>query len=298
MTLSAAISKYIYIAINHTFTDDYFIKYAQLERVDQIRDIQHPIIREALRLVEVGRGIEIVSIADIPAGTGLGSSGAFAVGLLHALHAYKRDHVLPQLVAEEACHIEIDVLGRPVGKQDQYIAAFGGINCFEFERDGKVRASALKISTDVLHQLEEHLLLFFVGFARDSDAVLEDQDRRSVDGDIEMLENLQAVKDLGYAAKQALERGDTSEFAKTMHQHWLLKKERSIAVSNAKIDRCYEIARKNGALGGKLVGEGGGGFLLLYAENKDAVRQALNSEGLAEVFFTFDQDGSAVIGRS
>jgi D-glycero-alpha-D-manno-heptose-7-phosphate kinase len=179
MTLSAAISKYIYVAINHTFTDDYLLKYAQLERVNNIEDIEHPIIREALRLADPGHGIEIVSVADIPAGTGLGSSGSFTVGLLHALHAYRRDHVMPEIIASEACRIEIEVLGRPVGKQDQYAAAYGGITCFEFEPDGRVRATPLMISTEILHHLEEHLILFFMGLSRDADAVLDDQDRRS-----------------------------------------------------------------------------------------------------------------------
>jgi len=295
--VSAAIDKYIYVSINRTFTDDYFLKYSALERVKRIEEIQHPIIRESLQMHQIGPAIEIVSVADIPAGTGLGSSGAFTVGLLRALYAFKREHASAQRVAEEACRIEIDVLGRPVGKQDQYIAAFGGLTCFEFERNGEVRVSPLRIAEGVLRDLEEHLLMFFTGYSREADAVLTEQKQQSTRGDGSMLDNLHFVKELGQSIRTALEAGETVRFGELMHEHWLHKTRRSSRMSNERIDRCYRVGMDNGAVGGKLVGAGGGGFLLFYARDRLALRQAMVREGLKEVRFTFDHDGSQVIAR-
>jgi D-glycero-alpha-D-manno-heptose-7-phosphate kinase len=296
--ISAAIDKYIYVSINRTFTDDYFLKYSALERVRAVEEIQHPIIREALTLHQVGPAIEIVSVADIPAGTGLGSSGTFTVGLLRALYAFKREHASAQQVAEEACRIEIEHLGRAVGKQDQYIAAFGGMTCFEFGRDGQVRATPLRIPEAAMRDLEEHLLMFFTGYSRDSDAVLSEQRQQSTKGDPSMLDNLHFAKELGHSIKSALEAGDPVRFGELMHQHWLHKTRRSSRISNPRIDRWYEIGRASGAVGGKLVGAGGGGFLLFYARDRLALREAMAREGLKEVRFTFDHDGSQVIARN
>jgi D-glycero-alpha-D-manno-heptose-7-phosphate kinase len=295
--VSAAISKYVYIAINRTFTDDYFLKYSALERVSRPEEVQHPIVREALAMHPIGPSLEIVSIADIPAGTGLGSSGAFTVGLLRAIYAYKREHVTAGALAEEACSIEIDRLDQPVGKQDQYIAAFGGLTCFDFDRDGTVRVSPLQISNETLHDLEEHLLMFFTGYSRDATSVLEDQQKRSQAGDEAMLQNLHQVKESGYEITKALERGDTTRFAELMHEHWLAKRGRSIGMSNERINRWYDLGLANGAVGGKLVGAGGGGFLLFYATDQASVRAAMSREGLAEVRFFFDHDGSTVTAR-
>jgi D-glycero-alpha-D-manno-heptose-7-phosphate kinase len=297
LVVSAAINKYIYIALNETFTDDYFLKYSALERVTTIEEIEHPIVREALLMHPIGPSIELVSLADIPAGTGLGSSGAFTVGLLRAIHAYKREAVTMSALAEEACHVEIDRLGRPVGKQDQYIAAFGGITCFEFGDDGRVQVVPLAISNSTLHDLEENLLMFFTGYARRADDVLQEQQSRSSDGDREMLANLDFVKSLGVQSKEALESGDLVSFGEIMNEHWLHKKRRSAMMSNSRIDECYEVAVANGALGGKLVGAGAGGFLLFYAKDRDALRAAMASEGLSEVRFRFDHDGSEVLVR-
>jgi D-glycero-alpha-D-manno-heptose-7-phosphate kinase len=297
LVVSAAVNKYIYIALNQTFTDDYFLKYSALERVTTIEEIEHPIVREALRMHPIGPSIELVSLADIPAGTGLGSSGAFTVGLLRALYAYKREAVTMSALAEEACHVEIDRLGRPVGKQDQYIAAFGGITCFEFGVDGRVQVVPLAISNSTLHDLEENLLMFFTGYARRADDVLQEQQSRSSGGDREMLANLDFVKSLGVQSKEALESGDLVSFGEIMNEHWLHKKRRSAMMSNSRIDECYETAVANGALGGKLVGAGAGGFLLFYAKDRDALRAAMASEGLSEVRFRFDHDGSEVLVR-
>ena len=297
MVISAAISRYIYIAINRTFTTGYFLKYSAIEHVDQIDQIEHPLVREALRMHQVETGIELVSVADIPAGTVLGSSGAFTVGLLRAIHAFNRSHVTAGNLASEACRIEIDLLGRPVGKQDQYAAAYGGLTAFEFEKGGAVRVTPLMISTETLHDLEEHLLLFFTGYSRDADRVLEEQRHRSEQRDDEMLDNLHTVKDLGIASREALERGDTEEFAAIMHEHWQHKKKRSANMSNDNVNRWYEVAMANGALGGKLVGAGAGGFLLFYAKDQDALRARMVEEGLTEVRFSFDHDGSTLLAR-
>ena len=295
--ISAAINRYIYIAINDTFTDDYVIKYSSLERSDTVDGISHPLVREALRLHPIGGAKEIVSIADIPAGTGLGSSGAFTVGLLRALYAYKREHVTAGALAEEACHIEIDILSEPVGKQDQYIAAFGGLSCFDIDSDGKVRVSPLPISVDTLRDLEEHLLLFFTGYSRRAGEVLSDQHKRSVDGDEAMLARLAETEAIGRRIGAALEAGDTTAYGALMHEHWLAKRERSPHMSNADIDRWYQVGIDNGAVGGKLVGAGAGGFLLFYAKDAGRLREALTAEGLSEVRFFFDHDGSTVMTR-
>jgi D-glycero-alpha-D-manno-heptose-7-phosphate kinase len=296
--ISAAINRFVYIAINDTFTDDYVIKYSSLERADSVDEIAHPLVREALRLHPIGGAKEIVSIADIPAGTGLGSSGAFTVGLLRALYAYKREHVTAGALAEEACHIEIDVLSEPVGKQDQYIAAFGGLSCFDIASDGRVRVSPLAITTDTLRDLEEHLLLFFTGYSRRASEVLNDQHKRSEKGDEAMLARLAETEAIGRRIGAALESGDTTSYGALMHEHWMAKRDRSPHMSNSDIDRCYQAGIDNGALGGKLVGAGAGGFLLFYAKDTGRLREAMTAEGLSEVRFFFDHDGSTVMTRN
>ena len=208
--ISAAIDKYVFIGLNRTFTDDYFLKYSALERVAHPDDIEHPIIRTALQLHAIGPSLEIVSLADIPAGTGLGSSGSFTVGLLRALYAWKREHVTAGDLAEEACRVEIDLLGRPVGKQDQYIAAFGGVTCFEFHEDGRVPVSPLDIRTSTMHELEERLLMFFTGSSRTADAILDDQRRRTEEGDESMIESMRRVEEIGLRIRDALESGDVT----------------------------------------------------------------------------------------
>ena len=296
--IAGAITRYIYIAINRTVTPDYLLKYSAFERVESVNDITHPILREVLRLHPVGPSIELVSLADIPAGTGLGSSGSFAVGLLRAVYAFKRQHVSAGALAEEACHIEIDVLGRPVGKQDQYAASFGGLTCLEIAPNGEVEATPLMISSETLRNLEEHLVMFFTGYSRDADRVLVDQTARSDGGDGTMLAHLHRVKEVGLASKAALERGDTREFARLLDVHWREKRVRSGLMSNPDIDRWYELAVAHGAVGGKLVGAGGGGYLLFYAQDRDALRRAMSPEGLSEVAVLFDHDGSTVIVRN
>jgi D-glycero-alpha-D-manno-heptose-7-phosphate kinase len=297
--LSAAINQYVYITINEAFRPRIILKYSKLEDVERWEDIQHPLFREALRLTGVmGPYLEIVSLSDIPAGTGLGSSGSFTTALLRALYTMKRSFVPPHELAEQACHIEIDLLREPVGKQDQYIAAFGGITCFEFLPDDKVVAEPLKIAPETLANLEDNLLLFFTGASRSAAEVLRDQDTRTRENASEMLENLHLTKRLGHESRDALLAGDLREFAEIMHVHWEHKKKRSPGMSSGFIDEMYELARCNGALGGKLIGAGGGGFLLLYTEDKTRLRSAMRSAGLREVRLQFDFSGTSVLAHS
>lgn len=295
--ISAAIGKYMFIAINRTFTDDYLIKYAELERCTSIDEIDHRIVRAVLTEHALDPGLEIVSTADIPAGAGLGSSGAFTVGLLRAIYAMQREHVTPGGLAEEAARIEIDVLGEPVGKQDQYIAAFGGLTCFEVEPDGRVSVSPLAVSNDTLHDLEERLMLFFTGYSRSAGDILADQHQRSQADESEMLDNLDRTKELGREIKRTLEADAPERFGELMHEHWERKRKRSQGISNEQIDQWYEAGIANGAVGGKLVGAGRGGFLMFYASDPPALRAAMAAEGLPETRFSFDFDGSTVIVR-
>lgn len=296
--IAAAINKYIYVGVNRTFTPDYFLKYSQLERVSRIEEIRHPIIREALAMHDIGPSVEIVSLADIPGGTGLGSSGTFTVGLLRAMYAFEHDQPAPAGLAEEACSIEIDRLGRSVGKQDQYIATFGGLKCFEFQPDGEVVVEPLALSAETRNDLEDQLLLFFTGYSRDAGSLLDDQQRRSKEQDPAMLEGLHETKRIGREIRTVLEAGDTHAFGELMHEHWERKRRRSKGMSADSIDQWYELARRNGAVGGKLVGAGGGGFLLFYASDPSALRHAMAGAGLAETRFGFDHEGASVIVRS
>jgi D-glycero-alpha-D-manno-heptose-7-phosphate kinase len=236
-------------------------------------------------------------MADIPAGTGLGSSGSFTTALLKALHTYQKNIVHPAELAAQACEIEIDRLGEPIGKQDQYIASYGGITCFRFCRDGRVEAEPLKLQSEALHNLEDNLLLFFTGYTRSASNILKDQDTRSKQKDGDMLDNLHFVKQIGLDSKAALEAGDLRRFAELMHIHWEHKKNRSKGMSSSAIDECYEFARCNGALGGKLVGAGGGGFLLFYTEENTRLRHALCGAGLREVRWRFDFQGTAIVSQ-
>jgi D-glycero-alpha-D-manno-heptose-7-phosphate kinase len=295
--ISAAIDRYVYVTLHRPFSGELILKYSKTERPETVEQIQHPIIREALKLLEFPErpSLEIASMADIPAGTGLGSSGSFTTALLKALHAYRKSVVLPHTLAEEACHIEIERLGEPVGKQDQYIAAYGGLTCFRFMPDGRVEASPLRLSEQTIYDLEDGLLLFYTGISSSSATLLADQDTRSKQRDSAMIQNLHQVKEMGLATRTALEAGDLAGFAQIMNEHWARKKERSAGMSNPQIDAWYELAMKNGALGGKLIGAGGRGFLMFYAHDKSRVRHALSEAGMTEVRFHFDFDGTKVL---
>jgi D-glycero-alpha-D-manno-heptose-7-phosphate kinase len=297
--VAAAIDKYVYITLHRTFVQELIIKYSKLERVSSIKEISHPIIREAFSLVGVDAPfLEMTSMADIPAGTGLGSSGSFTTALLKALHTLKKNLVHPAELAEQACDIEINRLGEPVGKQDQYIAAYGGITCFKFMPDGRVEGWPLKISEETLYNLEDNLLLFFTGYSRSASSILKEQNTKTLAAEQSMIDNLHFTKDLGRKSQQALESGNLAEFARLMDLHWQRKKERSGAMSNQEINEWYDHAMANGALGGKLIGAGGGGFLMFYAEDKAKLRHAMREKGLTEIRFRFDFEGTRIVAQS
>jgi D-glycero-alpha-D-manno-heptose-7-phosphate kinase len=294
--IAAAIDKYVYLTLHDTFVPDLIVKYSKLERVPEASQLEHPIIREAFALLGLdGHALELTSMADIPAGTGLGSSGSFTTALLKALHAWKKDLVHPSELAEQACDIEINRLKEPIGKQDQYIAAYGGITCFKFLPGGKVEAWPLKVSEETLYNLEDNLLLFFTGYSRAASSILKEQNDKSKQADASMMENLHFVKDLGFQSQRALEAGDLGEFARLMDVHWQRKKQRSGSMSNPRINEWYDLAMANGALGGKLIGAGGGGFLMFYADDKARLRHAMRQAGLKEVRFRFDFEGTKVL---
>jgi len=294
--IAAAIDKYVYITIHRTFVKELLIKYSKLERVDNSAAVEHPIIREVLNELGMnGQYLEITSLADIPAGTGLGSSGSFTTALLKALYAHNNQIISTRFLAEQACLIELDRLKEPIGKQDQYIAAFGGITAFEFLPDGKVEISPVQIDKETLYNLEDNLVLFFTGYSRSASTILKEQDDKSKDNDDEMTNNLHFVKELGKKSLVALESGDLLKFGELMNVHWEHKKKRSGSMTNENINRWYELAMKNGAVGGKLIGAGGGGFLMFYTENKMKLRHTLMNAGLEEVRFRFDFEGTKVV---
>jgi D-glycero-alpha-D-manno-heptose-7-phosphate kinase len=297
--VAAAIDQYIYITLNRRFVDGFLLKYSHLEEAAAVDDIKHPIIREAIRLVGVKKtSLEITSMADIPGGTGLGSSGSFTTALLRALHAYERNWVQPTELADQACRIELGILNEPIGKQDQYIAAIGGVTAFTFHKDNRVEFQPVQMSEDTRIGIEENLLLFFTGYSRSASAILNDQKTRSEKNDAAMLENLHFTKDIGHQSLRALENGDLVEFARLMDVHWQRKKARSTGMSNDRINEWYDFGMRHGALGGKLIGAGGGGFLMFYAEDRALLRRAMREVGLHEVRFRFDFEGTKVVIHS
>ena len=290
--VSGAIDKYVYMLTHTVFQRRYLMKYAQTEVVDEISEIRHPILREALQRYWRGRPLEIASVADVPAGTGLGSSGAFTVCLLKALAQARQTSIAPVALAEAASEIEIDVLKEPVGKQDTYVAAHGGICTYTFHSDESVDVVPLELGNDTLRRLRENMLLFYTGEARNASAVLSDQDERSRRGDEEMLANLHRTKEMGYRSVELLLSGDLEAYAELMHEHWENKRHRSPGMVSERIDDLYTLARRSGVIGGKLVGAGGGGFLLVYARRPADTRQAMAAAGSEELVFDFEFGGA------
>ncbi len=296
--VAMAMSKYVYVTLHRRFDTGYLLKYSRIEQISSLEEIVHPIIRESLRVTDTRENdLEITSIADVPAGTGLGSSSSFTTALLRALHIFHRRYIDTQQLAELACHIEIDRLGEPIGKQDQYIAAFGGLTAFTFNKDGTVSIESLPISEDTLADLSDNMLLFFTGRARDAKSILQEQDKRSRAADKEMSANLDKVKALGYRTREAFLRGRLDEWGEIMLEHWSAKKQRSSSMSHPQIDEWYDLALRNGAVGGKLVGAGGGGFLLFYAHDPRRLREALIGAGLRELHVQLDVEGTKVLNR-
>ena len=290
--VSGAIDKYAYMLTHTSFQRRYRLKYAELEEVEEVSEIRHPILRETLLRHWCGSPLEIASVADVPAGTGMGSSGAYTVCLLKGLARARRTSVTPAELAEAACEIEIDVLGEPVGKQDPYVAAHGGICAYTFNPNGSVDVESLEIDPIALRRMRDQLLLFYTGEARAAKRVLSDQDTRSKAGESEMLENLHHTKALGLLSRELLRGGRLEEYAELMHEHWEHKRRRSPGMSDERIDGLYALARRNGVIGGKLVGAGGGGFLLLYTSRPEDTRHAMAAMNAPELAFDFEFTGA------
>jgi D-glycero-alpha-D-manno-heptose-7-phosphate kinase len=290
--IAGAIDKYVYMLIHTVFQRRYRMKYSESEEVETIGEIRHPILRETLSRHWRGNPLEIAIVADVPAGTGMGSSGAFTVSLIKGLAHARRTSATPGAIAEAASEIEIDVLKENCGKQDTYVAAHGGVCAYTFNPDGTVDVEPLELADKTLRALREQLLLFYTGSARESTTVLADQDQRTRGGDVEMLENLHRTKEMGHRSRQLLIDGDLSGYAELMHEHWMNKRERSPGMATSRIDELYTLARRSGVIGGKLVGAGGGGFLLVYARNPADTRQAMAAAGATELPFDFDFVGA------
>jgi len=295
--ISGAINKYCTILANRRFYDSIRLSYSEMEIVDRVEDVKHRIFKAALNLLGIEKGIELHSAADVPAGCGLGTSSSFTVALLNALHAYKREFLAHKQLAEEACHIEIDLLEEPIGKQDQYITAFGGITCLTFEKNGEVIVEPLRISEEALEQLESNLVLFFTGQERSASEILTEQDEKTRVDDPAMIQNLHQIKEIGLETRKCLEKGEVDKLGELFQIHWETKKKRSSKISYPFIDECYEVARKSGAIGGKLIGAGGGGFLMFYCQNSDKpkVIAAMHKMGLRRERFHFDFDGAKIL---
>jgi D-glycero-alpha-D-manno-heptose-7-phosphate kinase len=295
LLIAATIDRYVYVTVTRPFVPGIYLKYSQLEHVDRVEDVRHPIVREALAVLDVEPQIEITTLADIPAGTGLGSSGSFTTALLRALYAHARNLIGRVELAELACHIEMRLLGEPTGKQDPYAAVFGGLTAFTFHPDDRVEARPVKMPSGALFTLEDDLLLFFTGFSRRAGSILQDQQTRTQAHDAAMLNQLHEVKDIGERSLQALEAGRTAELGELFHAHWERKRQRTPGMTNPQIDEWYDLGRRNGAIGGKLVGAGGGGFLMFYAEDHRRLRAAMARAGLEEVRFRFSFEGTRVL---
>ena len=294
--IAAAIDRYVYVTVMRPFTEGIFLKYSEIEQVKGVMDVKHPIMREVLAELNLKTPqIEITTLADIPSGTGLGSSGSFTTALIKALYSHYRKNIHPQQLAELACEIEIAKLGEPIGKQDQYIAAYGGISEFTFHKDGTVSSNPLNLSMQTVHDLEDNLVLFFTGISRSASSILKDQVDKSKAKNSSMIDNLHFTKNLGHRSKEALIKDDTYKFGELMHEHWEHKKSRSNGMTNEFIDTAYNKALQSGAVGGKLVGAGGGGFLMFYANDKERLRYKMAELGLEEVRFQFDFEGTKVI---
>jgi D-glycero-alpha-D-manno-heptose-7-phosphate kinase len=289
--VSGAIDKYVYLLTHTVFQKRYRMKYSETEEVDDPREIRHPILRESILRHWSGSPLEIASVADVPAGTGMGSSGAYTVAVLKALAMARRISITPGDLAEQACEIEIDILKEPVGKQDQYVSAHGGICAYTFKPDGRVLVEPLELSEQTLRRLRNNFLLFYTGEARSAAKILGHQVQQTERSDAEMVENLHRTKEMGHEGRRLLESGDVEAYAELMHEHWENKRRRSPGMANERIDRLYTLARRSGAIGGKLVGAGGGGFLLVYAQRPEDTRQAMAAGGATELVFDFEFQG-------
>lgn len=297
---SAAINKYMFINVNRPVVDDLVrVKYTKSELTESIHDIKHELARECCKIMGIEKAIEIISMADIPSGTGLGSSGSYTVGLLNALHNMKRNYISLKELAEEACKIEIDIIGKPIGKQDQYLAAFGGLTILEIDKNGEVEVRGAKISPELIEDLENSVLIFFEGSSRSTAVILSEQSAKVERKEENTVGSMLLIKDIGYQILDAFEKGRLREFGELMNEHWVAKKKISKKMTNPHIDNLYEIAKKNGAVGGKIMGAGGGGFFMFYCENnnKGRLRKAMAEQGLRELKYHFDFEGSKILAN-
>lgn len=297
--VAAAIDKYTLVSAHTRFDDDIKLNYSRTEQVHSIDDINHNIFREGLRLLNIKKGIELTSLSDMPSSSGLGTSGSFTIALLNALHTYKREFVSQKQLAEEACKIEIDILKEPIGKQDQYISAFGGITAFTFAKNGKVTVKRIKMSEEAQDELHNNTMLFYTGIERSASNILREQNEKSKNNQAETIETLHEIKRIGLETKKAFENGDIDKFGEFLNLHWNIKKRLSQNISNKFIDDCYALAKKNGALGGKIMGAGGGGFFMFYHRGnnnqKTAFIKTMSKKGLKKMRYNFDFEGSKII---
>lgn len=296
--VAAALNKYVYITVNRPFETGIRVKYSQTEYVQSVEEIQHPLVRESLRLLGVGPGLEIVAMADVPANTGLGSSSAFTVSLLHALHTYKREAIPRRQLAEEAFHVEAELVGAAIGKQDQYVAALGGVLSLEIDRDGQVLAQPVELDEGFLHDFMNNVLLFYTGIRRSAWDVIQDQSTSLAANKPDVTVAMHTVKAIGQEVGPALLRKDLEAFGELLDRHWTAKRFLSSQISSYDIDRWYDIGKANGAVGGKLIGAGGGGFLMFCADGHDTkgrLVEAMASEGLSLLRVGVDLEGSKII---
>ena len=294
--LSVAINKYVYVIVNKGFDKGIKAVYRKVETASSPDGIEHPIVREALKLNGIQNSIEIFTMADAPGNTGLGSSSAYCVGLLNCLYAYKRKYISPQVLAEQACEIELDILKEPIGKQDQYMAAFGGLTKLDIDREGKVTVTSPMLSESAFERLENNLLMFYTGFQRSASDVLKDQNEATKKDESAVVENLHKIKGIGAKIVSSLEDGNVDAIGPLFHQHWMAKRKLSGKISNSAIDGLYETGMRNGATGGKLIGAGGGGFIVFYCPNeRSKLREAMKAANAPEFAFKFDFEGSKIV---
>jgi D-glycero-alpha-D-manno-heptose-7-phosphate kinase len=297
--VAAAIDKYIYVSANRRFYDSIRLAYSKTETVDSVDQIEHRIFREALRFSGITHGIELGSVADVPSNSGLGSSSTFTVALLNALHTFKQEFVSSQQLADEACRIEIDILKQPIGKQDQFIAAYGGITAFTFNTDGSVEVERVPVRPEVVDELESNLVIFYSGVEREASSVLAEQGRNIQTNQDQAVERMHRIKALGHETRRILIDGNIDAYGELLHEHWTNKRKLATTMTAPAIDEHYETARRAGAIGGKLMGAGGGGFFMFYTRPTDRrqVYDALTKRGLRPLRFRFDASGARIVAN-
>jgi D-glycero-alpha-D-manno-heptose-7-phosphate kinase len=297
--IAAAVDKYTLVTVHTRFDDDIKLNYSKTEQVDSVEKVRHNIFREGLKLLEINSGVELTSLSDIPGSSGLGTSGSFTIALLNALHTYKKEFVSQKQLAEEACRIEIEILKEPIGKQDQYIAAFGGLQSLVFEKDGEVKVEPVKMSEEARDELHSNIILMYTGISRSASNILREQHKKSEDNEMETIEALHEIKRIGIDTKKALELGQVDKLGEFLDEHWNVKKRLSRNITNKYMDDCYNHARANGALGGKIMGAGGGGFFMFYHNGNNTEKTSFIKEmskmGLKRMRYNFDFEGSKII---